>query len=103
MDVGAPAWCREGDHGTVITLRVTPSARTNSVVSTDGAVLRLKIAAPPVEDRANEELCRYLACALGVRASSVSVVRGGTSRDKVVLVRGLTASTVGTAFHRMTT
>lgn len=49
-------------------------------------MLKLAVAAPPQDGRANEELLRLLARLLGLRASSVSLVRGARSREKVFRV-----------------
>ena len=53
-----------------------------------GAVV-IRVTAPPVDGKANDALCRLVAKAVGVAPSSVSVVRGHTSRDKVVRVEGV--------------
>lgn len=49
--------------------------------------LKLRVAAPPVDGKANSEVCRYLARLLGLSPSRVEVVRGVSGRDKVVLIR----------------
>ena len=56
-------------------------------VRADAFVLR--VTAPPVDGRANEAVCRLIAAAAGVAPSRVTVVRGLTSRDKVVRVEGV--------------
>ena len=53
-----------------------------------GAALKLRVAAQPVDGKANAEAERFLAEWLGVRRSEVTVVQGATGRDKTVLVRG---------------
>jgi uncharacterized protein len=54
----------------------------------EGAI-RLKVAAPPVSGKANAEVERFRAELLGVSRSDLAVIRGAASRDKTVLVRGL--------------
>jgi uncharacterized protein len=54
--------------------------------------LRVRLAAPPVEGRANDALVRYVASLLGVRRDDVSVVAGGRSRRKLLHVSGVTLS-----------
>jgi uncharacterized protein YggU (UPF0235/DUF167 family) len=53
-----------------------------------GAVV-IRVTAPPVDGKANAALCAFVARRAGVPASRVSVVRGITSRDKVVRVEGV--------------
>ncbi|GAB4363725.1 MAG: hypothetical protein Kow00128_04740 [Deltaproteobacteria bacterium] len=57
-----------------------------------GDVLRVRLTAPPVENRANEALVRFLAKSLGVSRRSVTILSGGTGRRKLVRVEGLTRS-----------
>ena len=60
----------------------------------EGDVLRARVTAPPVEGRANEALLRLVAEVLGVPKSSLRIVRGQRSREKVVAVDGLDAAEV---------
>jgi uncharacterized protein len=53
-----------------------------------GAVL-IRVTAPPVDGKANDALCRLVAKAAGVAPSRVRVIRGQTSRDKVIAVEGV--------------
>ena len=70
-------------------LRVSPGAKSTEIKGLYGeGALRLSVAAPPVEGRANAEVVRYLARLLGAPRSRVAVVKGASSRDKLVLVRG---------------
>jgi uncharacterized protein (TIGR00251 family) len=69
-------------------VRLQPRAqRTEIVGERDGALLA-RVTAPPVDGKANDALCRLIARAAGVAPTRVSVVRGHTSRDKVVRVDG---------------
>ena len=58
------------------------------------AALKVRLTAPPVDDRANEALCRLLADVLGVAVSAVRIVSGERGRTKRVEVRGVTAQQV---------
>ncbi|MGV3759299.1 MAG: DUF167 domain-containing protein [Actinomycetota bacterium] len=85
LDPSAP-WCRAVADGRALTIRVQPGARRSEVVGPHGDALRVRVASPPVDGKANAELVRFLADYLGVPARSVEVVRGHTSRTKVVHV-----------------
>lgn len=73
-----------------LALKVTPGAKKNEVLGWEddypqvGRVLKLKIAAPPVEGKANKEIILFLAKMLGVSKSSVEVVHGTSGRIKLV-------------------
>ena len=73
-----------------LALKVTPGARKNEILGWEddypqvGRVLKLKIAAPPVEGKANKEIVLFLAKALGVSKSSIEVVHGTSGRIKLV-------------------
>ena len=79
-----------------LTVRVTPSAPKNEIAGSAGGVLRIKIAAPPVDNRANNELIEFLSRVLAIRKSSVAIVRGQTSRIKTVAIDGLSPDEVMT-------
>ena len=82
------------NDGIFLNLRVSPGARRTSIEGPYGEdALKLKVASPPVDGMANAEVERFLAKLLGVSRSDVAVVRGASSRDKVVLVRGAQAQT----------
>ena len=78
------------------TLRVhlTPRSARDEVLGLDDDVLRARVTAPPVEGRANDALLRLLSEALGVPKSSLRIVRGQRSREKLVAVEGLDAAEV---------
>jgi uncharacterized protein len=74
-----------------IAVRVIPRARRDEVAGERDGRLLIRLTAPPVEGAANAALCRLVARCSGVPARHVSIVRGQTSRDKIVRVDGLTA------------
>jgi uncharacterized protein (TIGR00251 family) len=59
----------------------------------DGALL-VRVTAPPVDGRANKALCRLLAKRVGTAPTNVTVIRGESSRDKVVRFDGVDRATV---------
>ncbi len=83
------AWLRaDGDGSVVITLHVQPGARSTEIVGLHGDALKLKLAAPPVDGKANDCLIAFLAGRIKVAKSSVDIVTGHSNRRKRVRVRG---------------
>jgi uncharacterized protein (TIGR00251 family) len=74
---------------TDISIRLQPRARRNEVVGERAGAIVIRLTAPPVDGKANAALCTFVARAAGIPPSRVNVVRGKTSRDKVVRVEGV--------------
>jgi uncharacterized protein (TIGR00251 family) len=70
-------------------VHVTPAARQEEIVGWHGDSLRVKVRAQPEKGRANRAVLRLLARHLRVAPASLSIVRGATSRAKLVEVNGL--------------
>ena len=70
-------------------VRVQPRASRNSVEIADDDTVRVRVTAPPDRGKANDAVVRLLASQLGVPKSVVRIVRGHTSRSKVIQVEGL--------------
>jgi uncharacterized protein (TIGR00251 family) len=79
-------WLARTDSGWTIAVRVQPGAKRSAVAGLHGARLKLRIAAPPIEGRANMAVLAFIAERLGVPHSQVSVARGDRSRDKLISV-----------------
>jgi uncharacterized protein (TIGR00251 family) len=73
-------------------VRAMPGAKRTEIAGVVNGEVRVRLAAPAVDGRANVELIRFLARLLGVRRSAVTIRRGMTSRVKVVEVAGVTVS-----------
>ena len=74
----------------IVPVKAIPNAPRNEVVGWLGDALKVKIHAPPVEGRANDALCEFLAEALGVPRRAVTVRHGNASRQKMLHISGLT-------------
>jgi uncharacterized protein (TIGR00251 family) len=83
--------CSEKDGALRFKVQVVPRASRSEIVGEHNGALRVRIAAPPVDGAANEELVRTLARALGVKRSAVEITAGQTSKTKLVRVSGATA------------
>ena len=75
-------------------VKVKPKASRNQVVGYRNGVLQLRVTAPPDKGRANGAVVALLSHALGVAKSRVRIVRGQSSRDKVLTVESLTPEDV---------
>jgi uncharacterized protein YggU (UPF0235/DUF167 family) len=74
-----------------VPVRLIPRARANEISGERNGVLLARVTAPPVDGRANAALCRLVAKRARVGVRSVSVVRGTSSREKVVRVEGISS------------
>ena len=78
------------EGGVLLNLRVSPGARRTTVEGPYGEdALKLRVAAPPVDGKANAEIERFLAELVGAGRSDVTLVRGASGRDKVALVENV--------------
>jgi uncharacterized protein (TIGR00251 family) len=75
-------------------VHVSPRARRNAIEAVAEGALRVRLAAPPLDGRANDALCRLLAERLNIPRSAVRIVAGERSRRKRVEVRGVSLDRV---------
>ena len=85
---------REVKEGVTISVHVVPRASRSGLAGMHGDRLRIRVKAPPVEGAANKEVLRILAELLFVPASYIELMAGAGSREKLVLLRGLTLAVV---------
>jgi len=76
------------DGGIVLSVHVQPGARSPGVAGRHGDALKVRLASPPTDGRANRELGRTLADVFGVRRDQVTIVAGASSRTKRVRIDG---------------
>lgn len=77
-----------------LALKAIPNAPRNEVVGWLGEALKVKVHAPALEGRANDELCEFLADALQLPRRAVTVARGDKSRQKLIRIDGLSLAEV---------
>lgn len=75
-----------------LAIKAIPNAPRSEVVGWLGDALKVKVHAPPIEGRANDALCALLAEHVRVPRRAVEVLRGDTSRQKIVRILGLTSA-----------
>ena len=81
-----------GDHpqGCVLPVRAQPNARKAGVVGEHNGALKVAVTVPPEDGRANKALVELLRDALNLKRADVELLSGDKSRDKRLLIRGLT-------------
>jgi hypothetical protein len=84
-------------QGVVLRVRVQPRAGRTGIEGLLGNELKIRVAAPPVDDAANEALQRFLADRLECPRGNVQILRGHKSRSKVLLLGGVNLTTVTAA------
>ena len=83
-----------GQKGSALAVRVTPRATRNEIVEMlDDGTIKVRLAAPPVDNEANLALIEFLADILGVSKSRLDIVAGVTGRDKLIAVLDMDAET----------
>lgn len=81
----------EKNGSLTFTVRVVPRASRSEIVGEHDGALRVRIAAPPVDGAANEELARVLSAAFDVPRSAIEIIAGHSSKSKTVRVQGASA------------
>jgi uncharacterized protein (TIGR00251 family) len=89
-------------EGATLALRVQPKAKRNAVLCEQAGALKVCVTAPPEDGRANEAVLALLREELGLQRSQVELLSGQTSRNKVVLVRGVTPERLAALIGRAT-
>lgn len=82
-----------GPH-TFLAVKAVPNAPRTAAAGWLGDALKVRLHAPPVDGRANDELCAFLADALGLPRSAVTLAAGGAARLKRVRIAGLDEAAV---------
>ncbi len=81
-------WFRRNGEVITLTLHIQPGAKRSEIAGLHGEALKIRLAAPPVEGRANEALMKFIAELFDVPVRQVELKQGSQSRHKVVAVSG---------------
>jgi uncharacterized protein (TIGR00251 family) len=85
----SPAWLRREASGNIVLgLHIQPGAKKTEIAGLHGDTLKIRLAAPPVDGKANECLIAFLAEELAVPRAQVELASGATSRRKWLRVKG---------------
>lgn len=82
------------EQGCSLQVRVQPRAGRNAITGEHDGALKVRLAAPPVEGRANHALCRFLAECLNIPVAAVRIAGGEHSRSKRVEIHGVTPAQI---------
>jgi len=86
-----PPYLRSQPGGVFLSVKVQPRASRNDVGGLHGSELKVAVTAPPVDSAANQAVVELIAEILGLPRRAVTLVRGQTSRRKILRLDGLTA------------
>ncbi len=81
-------WYRYNGDVITLTLHVQPGAKRSEINGLHGDALKIRLAAPPVDGRANEALLKFIGGLFNVPTRQVELRQGGQSRHKVVSIEG---------------
>ncbi len=91
-------WIIEGSDGTILRLYIQPKASRSEIFGIHGegesVRLKIRIAAPPIDGAANDELIRFLKKTTGIPTSRLHLIRGEASRLKDILLQGVSMEEV---------
>jgi uncharacterized protein (TIGR00251 family) len=88
------------DNCVVLNLYIQPKASKSRLIGLHDGCLKLAVAAPPVDGKANKQVLKFLAATLGVANRDLILKSGLQSRRKQVVVKSLDADTVRTIIER---
>jgi uncharacterized protein (TIGR00251 family) len=83
------AWLRQTNHGVVLALHIQPGAKNTEIAGEHGDALKIRLAAPPVDGKANECLIEFIAELIRLPKSSVRLLSGHGSRKKRIEIVGM--------------
>jgi len=85
---------KEIEDGIRLEVRVQPRSSKNQIIGEYEGALKIKLTAPPVEGEANKVLVKFLAGLLKVPSKNVKLIKGETSRNKIVEIKGIDKETL---------
>lgn len=98
----SPAWLRREASGNIVLgLHIQPGAKKTEIAGLHGDTLKIRLAAPPVDGKANECLIAFLAAELEVPRAQVELASGAASRRKRLRINGASAEAIARFLTRM--
>jgi uncharacterized protein (TIGR00251 family) len=99
--MGLPDYVKRSGDGTILAAFVQPRAARTAVAGVHGNALKVKVAAPPVDGKANDALREFVANSLGLPRSRVELIAGAGSRHKRLRISGMAPEAVAEAFAKL--
>lgn len=84
---------KENENGVIINFKISPNASKNEIIKTDDGI-KIKIAAQPVDGKANKALIEFLAKKFKIPKTSIEIIKGHTSKEKTVLIKSFDANKI---------
>lgn len=79
---------KNSEDGLIVRLKIVPNSSKNDIIrENDG--LKIKITAQPIENKANKALVEFLSKKLKIAKSNITIIKGGTSKEKTLLIKGI--------------
>lgn len=95
------AWLRAEGDGVMLSLHIQPGAKKTEVAGPHGEALKIRLAAPPVDGKANAALLAFIAAKVGAGRTAVELLSGETSRAKRVRIAGMSEAAVRAALQTL--
>lgn len=77
---------KETDDGILISFKISPNASKNEIIKTEDGI-KIKITAQPIDGKANKALVEFLSKHLKIPKTSIEIVKGHTSKEKILLIK----------------
>ncbi|NLM17180.1 MAG: YggU family protein [Candidatus Riflebacteria bacterium] len=85
---------KQAEDEFILRILLLPRSSRSEIAGLQGDRLKLKVHAPPVEGAANKEVIKLLAAEINMRKSDITIIRGSTSRQKDLLLKGVNEETL---------
>jgi len=98
-ETGIPIYLEKHKNGSLILIKLVPSAKHDQIVGLHDDRLKITLTAPPVDGKANKAIVEFLAKKLGISKSLLEITAGKTSRRKTILASGLSPEEIATGLR----
>lgn len=85
-------WYRYSNGNLILTLYIQPGAKSNEVIGLHGDALKIKLASPPIDGKANKSLLQFIAAQFDIPLRQIKLIRGEKSRYKTIELLGCTTN-----------